>query len=192
MFITKLKLHLSTIQGLWVLICEWIRACNVWFTEQLTKHANAMQLLQAVLCCAHWIFSFKKTSNLGLPYCTPMAQSQKTGHNGVSPSSKGRPPSTQTVAPVRSQPPAWQWWRKQYVTPVFPWIAWRDGIHQAAHGIFIVESMTWLQKCKRGMRGPHWQGSMFLSLFQMGVKGNDRADRLTGKEAILWGLIASP
>ena len=46
-----------------------------------------------------------------------MAQSPNTSHGGTSQLSKVRLPSTKTVQPIRSQPPAWQWRWKQSPMP---------------------------------------------------------------------------
>ena len=83
------------------------------------------------------------------------------------------------------------------VTHVLRWIAPR-GDSQTTHAIILTDSMSLLQKVKRGIGSPHWNVSMAdIHLRELwvhcpghaGVKGNDRADRLAGKAALKSGLL---
>ena len=83
------------------------------------------------------------------------------------------------------------------VTHVLRWIAPR-GDSQTTHAIILTDSMSLLQKVKRGIGSPHWNVSMTDSHLRKlwvhcpgyaGVKGNDRADRLAGTAALKSGLL---
>ena len=76
------------------------------------------------------------------------------------------------------------------VTHALRWIASR-GDSQTTHAIILTDSISLLQKVKRGIGSPDWIVSMVdIHLRKLlwvycpgpaGVKGNDRADRLAGK-----------
>ena len=115
-----------------------------------------------------------------------MAQSPKTSQGGASLSSKVRLPSMKTVQPTRSQPLAGQWITSS-----------RDS--RTIHATLLTDSVSLLQKVKRGMGSPDWNVSMVdIHLRKLlwvycsghaGVKGNDPADRLAGKATLTSGLL---
>ena len=84
------------------------------------------------------------------------------------------------------------------VTYALRWIAPRCD-SQTTHASILTDSMSLLQKVKSGMGSPDWNVSMVdIHLRKLlwvycsghaGVKGNDRADRLTGKATLASGLL---
>ena len=82
--------------------------------------------------------------------------------------------------------------------PCLPWVASR-GESQITHDIILIDSIGLLQKVKSGMGSPDWNVSMVdIHLRKLlwvycpghaGVKGNNRADRLAGKETLTSGLL---
>ena len=110
-----------------------------------------------------------------------MAQSPKTSQGGASLSSKVRLPSMKTVQPTRSQPLAGQWITSS-----------RDS--RTIHATLLTDSVSLLQKVKRGKGSPDWNVLMVdIHLRKLtwvyypghaGMKRNDRADRLAGKQII--------
>ena len=83
------------------------------------------------------------------------------------------------------------------VTHALRWIASR-GDSRTTHATILTDSMSLAQKVKSGMGSPDWNVSTvdirlrkLLWVYcpgHVGVKGNDRADRLTGKAALTNGL----
>ena len=83
------------------------------------------------------------------------------------------------------------------VTYALRWIASR-GDSQTTHVIVLTASMSLLQKVKSGMGNPDWNVSvvdihlrkllLVCCIVHAGVKGNGRADRLTGKATLTSGL----
>ena len=83
------------------------------------------------------------------------------------------------------------------VTHALRWTASRYD-SQTAHAIVLTDSISLLRKVKIGMGNPDWHVSMFdiylrklpwmYFLGHAGVRGNDQADRLAGKAAIISGL----
>ena len=83
------------------------------------------------------------------------------------------------------------------VTLALRWIA-LGGDNQTTHAINLTYSMSLLQKVKSGMESPDWNVSMvnihlrkLLRVYcpgHTGMKGNDRADRLVEKAAMIEGL----
>ena len=69
------------------------------------------------------------------------------------------------------------------VTAAPLWIASR-GDSQTTHATILADSLSLLQKGKRGIRSPDWHVTIYdthlprLQWVYCGVKGNDRADRL--------------
>ena len=83
------------------------------------------------------------------------------------------------------------------VTYALRWIASR-GDSQTTHVIVLTASMSLLQKVKSGMGNPDWNVSvvdihlrkllLVCCIVHAGVKGNGRADRLSGKATLTSGL----
>ena len=119
-----------------------------------------------------------------------MAQSPKTSQGGASLSSKRRPPSTKTVQSIRSQPPLSLTMEVEEITHALRWIASKVtvGLHMPSSS-----QIQWACYKKRNgkprlecVNGRHTPAVTFG---HAGVKGNERADRLTGKAAFTSGLL---
>ena len=65
-----------------------------------------------------------------------------------------------TVRPIPSQPPAWQWKRKQAVTQLPAGLIASRGDSQTTHVLLLTDSMNLLQKMKRRMGSPDWNVPM--------------------------------
>ena len=84
------------------------------------------------------------------------------------------------------------------VTHALRWTASKDD-NQTTHAIILTDSMNLLQKVESGIKSADWNVSMVdihLRKLQwvycpghVGVKGNDRADRLAGKATLTSGLF---
>ena len=87
---------------------------------------------------------------------------------------------------------------KKAVTYALRWIS-SKGDSRTTHAIIFTDSVSLLQKVKSRTRSPDWNESMVdIHLRKLlwvycpghaGVKGNDRADRLAGKAALISGSL---
>ena len=85
---------------------------------------------------------------------------KKTNQSEASMPSMLQPPSTKTIQPIQSQPPApqWRWKQSHTLSSSLP-----QDVTVRPHAIILTESMSLLQKVKRGMGNPNWQVPCLIS-----------------------------
>ena len=121
--------------------------------------------------------------------CTLTAHWPKTSQGGASLSNKVWLPSMKTVQPIRSQPPSWQWRWKQSLMPstgvpqkvtVGPHMPSSSQIQWACY-----KKWKWNRKPKQECVNGQCPPSKTLWVYcpgHVGVKENDRAERLVAKQ----------